>query len=184
MQTAKLKAVRLAFPALWEPETVNGEGKPAYSGTFLIEPTDPQVKAINAVIEAVAKDKWGAKAGDVLKALRAGDKVCLHNGDLKAQYDGFAGNFFVTARNVLRPLVVDADKTPLTEADGKPYSGCYVNVNIEIWAQDNKFGKRVNANLLGVQFVRDGDRFGGGGRVADVDDFDDVTEGADTSSVF
>ena len=82
-----------------------------------------------------------------------------------------------------RPLVIDADKSPLTEQDGKPYSGCYVNASIELWAQDNNYGKRVNASLSGVQFFRDGDAFAGG-RAADVDDFDDVTAGAGCRSAW
>jgi len=173
----KLLNVRLAFPQLFEAKTVAGEGKPAHSGTFLIDPADPQVKTINAAIDATAKEKWGAKADAILKQMRAADKVCLHNGDLKATYDGFPGNLFISARNPLRPTVVDADKTPLTEKDGKPYAGCYVHVVLELWSQDNQYGKRVNATLMGVQFYKDGDSFTGGG-VASEDDFDDISTGA------
>ena len=173
----KLTNVRLAFPALFEAKTVNGEGKPAFSASLLIPANDPQVAAINAAIDATASEKWGAKAAAILKQARAADKVCLHDGNLKASYDGFEGNLFVSARNPMRPTVVDADKTPLTAQDGKPYAGCYVHAVLELWAQDNNYGKRVNATLMGVQFFRDGDSFTGGG-AADVDDFDDVTSGA------
>lgn len=173
----RLNNVRLAFPTLWEPKTVNGEGKPAFSATFLIDPADPQVKTVNKAIDAVGGEKWGAKAAAMLAQLRKADKVCLHDGDLKATYDGFAGMLYVSARNAARPLVLDADKTPLSESDGKPYAGCYVNVTLELWAQDNNYGKRVNATLTGVQFLRDGDAFAGGG-VASEDDFEDVSAGA------
>jgi Protein of unknown function (DUF2815) len=173
----KLNNVRLAFPTLWEAKTVNGEGKPAFSGTFLIDPADAQVKTINAAIDLVAKEKWGAKADAMLKQMRAADKVCLHNGDLKANYDGFPGNLFISARNPMRPTVVGPAKEPLVEADGRPYAGCYVHVVLELWAQDNNYGKRINATLMGVQFFHDGDSFTGGG-VASEDDFDDVTAGA------
>jgi hypothetical protein len=173
----KLLNVRLAFPTLFEAKTVAGEGKPAHSASFLIDPADPQVKAINAAIDATAKEKWGAKADAILKQARAADKTCLHSGDLKATYDGFPGNLYISARNPLRPTVVDSDKTPLTEKDGKPYAGCYVHAVLELWAQDNQYGKRVNATLMGVQFYKDGDSFTGGG-VASEDDFDDVTAGA------
>ena len=170
----KLNGVRLSFPQLFEATTVNGEGKPAFSAAFLISPKDPQVAAINAAIDAVAKDKWGAKAEANIKAMRAADKVCLHSGDLKSNYDGFEGNLYVSARNSMRPLVIDVNKSPLTAQDGKPYAGCYVNASIELWAQDNNYGKRVNATLMGVQFYKDGESFTGGG-VADTDDFDDLT---------
>jgi hypothetical protein len=173
----KLTNVRLAFPALFEAKTVNGEGAAAFSGSFLIDPADPQVKTINDAIEATAKDKWGAKAEGLLSGMRKADKVCLHDGDLKASYDGFPGNLFISARNQARPVVLGADKTPLVAADGKPYAGCYVNVTLDLWAQDNKYGKRVNATLMGVQFYRDGDSFTGGGS-GSADDFDDVTTGA------
>lgn len=172
-----LKNVRLAFPAIYEAKTVNGEGEPAFSAVFLIEPTDPQIKTIEQGITAVAKEKFGAKAEAILKAMRAADKTCLHDGDSKAEYAGFPGNLFVSARSKSRPLVINADKSPLTAADGKPYAGCYVNASIELWAQDNSFGKRVNAQLRGVQFLRDGDAFAGGGAASE-DEFDDVAEGA------
>lgn len=179
----KLTNVRLSFPSLFEATTVNGEGKPAFSAAFLIDPKDPQVKTINAAIDQVAKDKWGAKSEAVLKQMRAGDKVALHDGDTKSQYAGYEGMLFISSRSATRPLVIDKDKSPLTEADGKPYGGCYVNVSLELWAQDNNYGKRVNAQLGGVQFLDDGDAFSGGGSAADPDDFDDIAVGADAESL-
>lgn len=173
----KLNNVRLAFPVLFEAKTVNGEGKPAFSASFLIDPADPQVKALNAAIDQVANDKWGAKAAAILKQMRATDKVALHDGDLKSNYDDFPGNLYVSARSSTRPLVINNDKSPLTEQDGKPYAGCFVNASIELWAQDNNYGKRVNASLRGVQFLRDGDAFAGGGAASE-DEFDDISAGA------
>jgi hypothetical protein len=75
--------------------------------------------------------------------------------------------------------VLDRDKTPLVQADGRPYSGCYVNASVEFYAYDNN-GKGIAATLKGVQFFKDGDAFTGGG-VASPDDFDDLsTEGEET----
>lgn len=170
-----LNNVRLAFPALWVAQRVNGEGEPAFSAALLMEPNHPSIKELEKAFAVVAKEKWGAKADAVLKALRATDKLCLHDGDTKSNYDGFPGNMFVSARSKVRPLVIDRDRTPLAQEDGKPYSGCYVNAQIELWAQDNKFGKRINAQLRGVQFFRDGDAFAGGGTAADADEFGDLS---------
>lgn len=172
----KLNNVRLAFPVLFEAKTVNGEGKPAFSASFLIDPADPQVKVLNAAIDQVANEKWGAKAAAILKQMRATDKVALHDGDLKSSYDGFPGNLYVSARSTTRPLVINNDKSPLTEPDGRPYAGCFVNASIELWAQDNNYGKRVNASLRGVQFLRDGNAFTGGGAASE-DEFDDLSGG-------
>jgi len=179
----KLNNVRLAFPQLFEPSTVNGEGKPAFSACFLLSRTDPQVQGINQAIDQVAADKWGTKADGVIKQMRAQDKVALHDGDLKSTYDGFPGNVYVSARSPTRILILDRDKSPLTEQDGRPYSGCYVNASIEIWAQDNAFGRRVNASLRGVQFLRDGDAFSGGGAVGD-DEFEDVSKSTTVDDLF
>ena len=183
----KLTNVRLTFPALHTPEAVAGEGKPAFSACFLIAKTDPQIAAINATIAAVAASKWGEKkAPEMITLLTAQDKVCLHDGSLKTQYEGFDDALYISARSSTRPLVIDTDKSALVEADGRPYSGCYVHASVDVWAQDNSYGKRINAQLQGVQFLRDGDSFGGG-VPASMDDFDDVSvlaESGDTAGLF
>jgi hypothetical protein len=176
-----LRDVRLSFPALFEATTVAGEGKPRFGASLLVHPDHPQLAEVNAKIEAVARDKWKDKAASVLAGLRKTDKVALHDGDTKPQYDGYAGNFFISANSQENapPTVVGADRAPLTAKSGKPYAGCYVNASLEFWAQDNQYGKRVNCTLRGVQFVRDGDAFSAG-RPADADEFD-VVEGAEAS---
>lgn len=176
-----LKNCRLAFPTLFEPKTVNGEGRPAYSASLLMSADDPQVDMINELIDAIGTEKWGAKAKTVLGALRGKDAVALHNGDLKAAYEGFEGNYYVSARSYNKILVVDRDRTPLTQADGKPYAGCYVDASIECWAMDNQWGKRINATLRWVQYRRDGDAFAGGAP-ASADEMEDLSvddEGGD-----
>lgn len=175
-----LKDVRLAFPNLFEPTTVNGEGKPRYSATFILPADHPQLEEIRQKIEAVAKDKWKDKAAAVLQSLYKTGKVALHDGEEKAQYDGFAGNLFVTASapEHAAPIVIDRDRSPLTQRSGRPYAGCYVNASLEFWAQDNAYGKRINCTLRGVQFYKDGDSFSAG-RPASADEFDVVEDGAD-----
>ena len=173
----KLNNVRLAFPQLFEAKTVNGEGEPAFSASFLMDPKHPGIKELKAAMEAVGQSKWGAKWPTVKKEIETKDRLALHDGDTKADYAGFEGNFFVSARNKTRPLVIDRDKSPLTAADGRPYAGCYVHASIELWCQDNAYGKRINASLRGVQFYKDGDAFAGGGAASD-DEFDDIEDGA------
>ena len=167
--------VRLAFPELFEAKTVNGEGVPAYSCSLLLPPDSPYIKEINAAIETVAKAKWADKAASILKVARASDKLCLHDGDLKANYAGYAGNFYVSCRSIARPTVIDRDKAPLTAADGRPYSGCYVNALIELWPMDNLYGKRINAQLRGVQFYKDGEAFSSSS-AATAAEFEDLSD--------
>ena len=176
-----LRDARLAFPNLFEPTTVAGEGKPRYSATFLLPADHDQLAEVKKVIDAIARDKWKDKAPAILTGLYKTGKVALHDGDEKAQYDGFAGNMYIAAASQENapPTVVDQARQALGERSGKPYAGCYVNASLEFWAQDNQWGKRINCALRGVQFLRDGDSFSAG-RPADADEFD-VVEGADAA---
>ena len=133
---------------------------------------------IRAAIKQIATDKWGAKAADYLQDLIRADRVALHDGDFKSRYAGYADHYYINASNKVRPKVVDQKAAPLNQIDGKPYGGCYVNASIELWIQDNKYGKRINASLRGVQFVKDGEPFSGGGVAAD-DEFEALETAGD-----
>lgn len=184
-----LNNVRLAFPKIWEPEQFGGTGEPACSAAFLMDPATSHGKAniekLKAAISQAATEKWKDKAGAMVKTLQAKGDLCLHDGAEKGEYDGFAGMMFVSARNKSRPVVVDTDKTPLTQGDGKPYGGCYVNVSLDVWAQENKYGKRINAKLLAIQFKADGDAFSGGEGYDDSDfGEEEAAEGAAAAESF
>lgn len=171
-----VKDVRISFVELWKAKTVGGTtGRPAFSSTFLLAPDNTlMVDLMMQAINQAATERWKEKAPAILAQLWATDKVCLHNGDLKAQYDGFAGNYAISARSYTKPLVIGRRREILEETSGRPYAGCYVTAHLEIWAQDDKdFGKRVNAGLKGVQFIRDGDAFAGGAP-SDPGQFDDL----------
>lgn len=173
-----LKNVRLAFPDLFVPVAFEGEGEKKYGATFLIPKKDPQIKAIEAAINEVALAEWKDKAKNVLAGIRGNaNKFCFCDGDTKS-YDGYSGHMYLAAKNKKRPTVKDRDTSPLTENDERPYAGCYVNASVEIWAQDNKWGKAVRASLRGVQFVRDGDAFTAGS-VAGDDEFEDLGDHGD-----
>ena len=175
--------VRLAFAQhLFTAGTVGGEGKPAFSSTAILPPDHPVLAEVAAAGEKVAKEKWGAKADAILKQIKAKDFFVIHDGDSKAQYEGFEGNKYISMRSDKRPNVFNKDMTQLVESDGVIYSGCYAHVMIEVWAQDNSYGKRINAQLTGVMFSRDGDSFGGGATPAKPDDFADLSAAEEDGS--
>jgi hypothetical protein len=179
-----LTNVRLAFPEIWEPKAFGDDSKPSCSAVLLIDPVS-QAAMLNLAketVKTVATEKWGPKTADVLKSLAAkGDAICLRNGDTKSEYAGFSGMYYISTRNPARPVVVDRDKTPLTQADGRPYSGCYVDVSIDIWAMDNKWGKRICCKLIALRFVRDGEAFAGGA-AGGADDFGDLEDEVGTAT--
>lgn len=183
-----LNNVRISFPQLYEAKTVNGQGEPAFSAAFLMAPGDPSLALIEKTILDVGFKKWkedwkrgkpgpdGKPTPGIYTILKAQGRFPLHSGDEKANYEGYAGNFALAARTPTRPGVIDRDTTPLTAQDDKCKSGDYVRASIEIWAMDNKFGKRICAKLRWVQFLAMGDRFSGGGVPVSPDEYEDISQ--------
>lgn len=178
----RLDNVRASFLNVFERDKFGN-----YSGNFLLTPDHAGIAKLKAAFKKLAAETWGDKADTILKQMIAKDCLCLHDGDLKP-YDGYAGMQFVTASGDARPTLLEANKAELVDGEGKLYSGCYVNVSVGLWAQksrqtpDGPIPNRINAQLRGVQFVRDGERFGGGSP-AKVDEFDDVSESPDQESL-
>jgi hypothetical protein len=170
----KLQNVRLSFPDLFTPRAFQAGGDAKYKATFLIPKADKaQLATVNAAIRSVAETKWGKKADAVLKGIAGNSmRFCFQDGATK-EYDGYEDAWAVSAGNKSRPTIIDRDKSPLTQDDGRPYAGCYVNAIIEFFAYDNS-GNGISASLKGVQFVRHGEAFGGGSPVS-ADEFDDLS---------
>jgi len=180
----KLTNLRCAFPHLHEAKSVN-DGEPMFSLATVIVPNSENHKILKEGMVAVAKDKWGNKADAILTELKSKGRVCFKESPLTKDgepYEGFEGMFSLNASSKKRPVVVDKDKTPLTAADGKPYGGCYVDLSIEMWAQDNSWGKRINATIRWVQFRADGEAFSGG-RAVSADEFAEIADGANAEAL-
>jgi len=190
-----LKNARLNFTAsLFEPKTgPNGQGKAKFGVVSLIDGKtraflgdmnpdsengraanlqwgDPK-EAITAAVIAAAKAKWPANYQDVIKQLKAADRLPVHDGDAKADKPGYEGTLFINGSNEVRPQVTNSSTGAQLEAkDGVIYSGCRAYVTLDIWPQDNQYGKRVNASLLMVSFLGDDERISGGA-TATADDY-------------
>lgn len=154
----KLTNVRLSFPHLFRAQAFTAGQEASFNAAFILDKSGDaeQILEVRRVMTAVAREKWGA---NVPKGL----KLCLRDGAEpgKEEVDGYGPTvMFMSASSRKRIPVVDRNLTPLTEEDGKPYAGCYVNASLRVWAQDNEFGKRINAQLQAVQFALDGDPFG------------------------
>jgi len=197
-----LKDVRIAFcHTLFNPKQVNGEGDPKHSAVFIL-PTDLQPVAVietdgkktfapttwDAALKSVATTKWADKAIPVLKDLLGKGRVCFHK-DAKTNssgevYDGFEGTYHINASSKKLPKIVDLNpRVVLTEKDGRIYPGCYVNASVALWPQDHaQFGKRINATLVSVQFLRDGEAFTGEIR-SDGSEFEDLSAGSNDAAL-
>lgn len=189
MAKVALKCVRLSFPDIFEAVQYEGQGPFKYRASFLFEPNSDNHKALIAAMNEVAQEAWKDKAKKVLEAAADDSKLRFIIDGNKKEYDGYKDMFAISAtrdQSKGRPMVLNKkpknpDGTPnyVTQTDGVVYAGCYVNATVEVWAQNNKYGKTVRAQLLAVQFVKDGDAFGGGSAKGSVDDFEDLSDTGD-----
>lgn len=189
-EVIKLKGARLSFAKIWEPKAFHEGQTKRFEASFLIDPSSKagqaQIATILEQAEIILEEKFNGK---IPKSLEFGfgwaDGTPVEIAGNKyhhkvMDYDGYEGMFFVTSANTVRPVIIDnkfegGAPVPLVEADGRPYSGCYVNGTITLWTQDNAFGKRVNGNLRGIQFLKHGDAFGV--KPADAaEEFDDIED--------
>lgn len=173
MSKIKVQNVRLSFPSLFRTARFGEEDTGKYEATFVFDKVEhaDTIKAIQSAITSMMKDDLKVKLPE--------DKLCLKDGDNLGRPE-FEGKMTLKASTKKRPVVIDRDKAPLVEEDNKPYAGCYVNAIFSLWAQNNKFGKRVNAQLDGVQFFADGEAFGDAGVSADeFDAFDQYGAGGE-----
>lgn len=144
---------RLQFPSL---NKLDRYGK--YGATILLdrEENAKDIEAVQAAInEIIAQDLGGNPP----------QAVCLKNGDEKS-YDGYAGCEYLSATRpeedpFLPHQLVDAGAQPVDASRFR--AGDYVLASIQIWGQNNKWGRKVNSQLVGLQFMLEGERLKGGG---------------------
>jgi hypothetical protein len=166
-----MQGVRLSFPSLFNTSKFGGADTGKYEATFILDKKTHKavIADIIKVIDALSKEE--------LKSKVPSDKLCLKDGDEMGR-DEYQGMYTLKASTKKRPLVIGRDQSPITESDNAVYAGCYVNAIVTIWAQNNQFGKRINAQLDGVQFNRNGEPFGDGAvTVNEFDAFADEDEG-------
>jgi hypothetical protein len=160
------------------------DGSKSYCSHLIIGTDHPQLGALQALMRKVAVATWKEKAEEVLQQLKAQDRLCIHRGDIaKPGQDAYKGKLYISSSSKIRPRIL-ATIGGINQEIGEdhelaPYSGCRVNAIIGVWAQNNKFGKRINAQLMGVQFVGHDQRLSGAGRVASIDEFGIVMSDAD-----
>lgn len=167
--TVILKNVRLSFPHLFVAKAMEGS-KPKFSADLILDKKEHAavITQLEKLIDRVALDKFQKKVP--LK------HRFLHDGNDRQDKEGYGDDvMFVVAKNDTRPAVVDAKKTPVAEADGVVYGGCYVNAVIRAYAFKHPTGGcGVSASLEAVQFAKDGPSFGAT-RINPDDVFDDVS---------
>lgn len=193
--TIRLDNVRLSYPWVGKAQkNTDDDGNETwtYSCVALLD-KDTHIEAMKMCRDAVVrleKTKPADKNGKPFKVpaskrfIKNGDAVD-EDGDRLYGPEG-EGMWMVSSRERNRPLLRGPKKDPKTgkaqrltpeQATSMFYGGCYGTVLIRPWLMDNKYGKRINAGLVAVQFLRDGEPFGEG-RIGE-DDADESFDGED-----
>ena len=128
-----------------------------------------QIKMIKTKISDMIKEHFKGKHPGA-------DKLCLKDGAYKPNTDGYGdGMVFLSSSNLSKPRVVDQSRNDIDKGDPRIFGGVYVVGVVTLWAQDNEWGKRINASLEAVQYARTGKSFGS--PPLNIDDaFDDLPE--------
>ena len=161
--------VTISYPHVFEPWAKNEGDRKRYSGKFLLpyKTHEEEIEILQDFFDDLQKAWFKGKIKP--------DQLCFKDGDQEAKPD-YEDCWFLSASETIKhaPAVIDRDKSKLEESDDKIYGGAIVNVMIRPWKQNNDFGKRINGNLLVVQFHEKGERFGegagGGASQADIDE--------------
>ncbi len=142
----ELKNVKLSFPKVFQHGTFGGESTGKYEATFLLPKEDE--KMYNEIMAEVEATKGKTKITTEKIAVKDGDELDDENS---------AGCWVIRTSNKNRPTLVDRKGNPVTEQDNEIdpmfFGGATVNAFVSFWKQDNAYGKRVNGNLAGIQYV-------------------------------
>lgn len=178
MQTTKVTTgkVRFSYVNVFQPRAMQEGQTPKYSVTLLIPKTDQiTMKKINGAIEA-AKQAYIEKHPGAKVPARP--KTTVYDGDgERPSGDTFGpeckGCYVITVSSNNKPVIVDADKFPITDQQ-ELYSGCYGKAVINFYYYDTAGNKGVTAGLNGIMKLADGEPLAGAVVTdADWDDDDD-----------
>ncbi len=176
-KTYKLKNVRLRYPNLFSTESYKGTDTGKYSATFILDAE--QHKEILVEMQAGIEEMITTELK--VKKLDAG-RICLKDGDDSGS-EFLEGKFTVKASNKFPITILSKSREVIKSADESPfYPGCYVNAIIDFWPQQGD-GKRINSNLLGIQFSKNGERISEGSGI-DINEFDDLGDDEDEFESF
>jgi len=155
--TIKIMDVRLSYPHIFTPfqteeDAAKGK-KPKFSGKFIMPESThgKEIEQLQRHLVQLQKDWFKVRLPGTNLFLKKGEDLA------KPEYEGA---YVVSASESIAPQVVGKKREPLKESDDLVYGGCIVHVLIRPWKQDNKYGKKINANLIGVQYAGPGERFG------------------------
>ena len=162
-----LRNVRLSYEHIFKAVAFEDGQEPKFSATFIIPKDHPDLPAVKKAFFEAGQESFPSDFTSVWPrgftcSLKDADKETNSMGEVLAEKnESYKGCYILEANSTRRPLTLDRRKAQVTEEDGIIYSGCYVNASLAAAGYTyGKVKKGVKAYLNGVQFVKDGERFG------------------------
>lgn len=169
----RIDRIRFSYPHLKKAYAGDDGGEPKYGLVGLL-PKDTHKAAKKLCDERIAE----ILSENKVKAIPA-DKKFIRDGDESGKEEN-EGMWTVSARESRRPSLRDRQGEVVEPEDADEYfvGGYWGSMLIRPWWQNHKkYGKRVNAGLVLVQYWKKDDTFGEG-RISD-EELDDMMESYD-----
>ena len=167
--------VRFSYVHVFTPTAMEEGQEKKYNISILIPKSDKATiakakAAIDVAYKKALAEKWGNKAP------RNWNNP-LRDGDTEKDDEVYEGYYFINAKSVRKPKIVDKDFNEILDPEDF-YSGCFGRASVNFFAFDTAGNKGVAAGLENLMKLSDGEPLGGGASnpeddFADNDDFDD-----------
>lgn len=159
----------ISYPHIFEPQTPPGASEPVYSCALVFK-DDVDITEMKAAVMAVAKEKWGDKTRDMIKAGKI--RMPFREDAVEKGYP--EGSTFINAKSKMAPQVVsiyageNGKPAPITDPK-EIYPGAIVRASLRAYAYAVNGNNGVAFSLGNLQKVGDGPRMDG--RLSAADEF-------------
>ena len=166
-----IKEARLSFPNVLQARSQNN-GPPKFNANFIVDQNSQEWAEAMQLVGQVAQDKWQQHAQNILNMIQGDKRLrCYGSGNEKVSqqtgeiYEGFKepGVCWLSASSANPPQLRNAaneEVNAMTGANTLFVGGNYVSGLIRLWPQENEHGRAIRAELVGIQYLREGEHFG------------------------
>ena len=148
--------IRCNYVNIVRPKVNSLSGEEEYSIQLLIPKSNASLVAeINAMIEELARERWGANIPPMMKRpLRDGDA----EGKIEAHYKN---SYFMNVKSKEAPGIVDVEGNPVTLTPNDITNGDFFRVSIGGFTYDTPPPGGVSFGLNNVQIIAKGESISG-----------------------
>lgn len=170
--TVRVDKVRISHPHVGKPWAKNANEVKKFSAVGILnKETHAEIIDLIKRVQDKMISENDIRVKPINRAMKDGDG----DSNDKPEYEGA---WYLSAREENQPTAKSAmggklvNLTP-EQAEREIYGGCYGSILVRFWPQDNDWGQRINAGLVGVVKTGDGESFGNS-RIDDSDAYGDL----------